>query len=210
MDGILAEFAIIQKSDGREPPCGWYHFTILSFWFNAMIKFALGLIFFILCCNLSWAADVPKVGQSAPGFKLPDQTGKLHALADYAGQYVVLYFYPKDDTPGCTKEACSFRDDLHQLEKLGAKVIGVSVDDTDSHAKFAQKYHLPFPLLADSDGKVADSYGALTNLGLIKIAKRYTFLVAPDGKLAKVYLSVDTSRHSQEIIDDLTQLTAGK
>jgi len=131
-------------------------------------------------------------------------------LSDYAGQWVVLYFYPKDDTPGCTKEACSFRDDLHQLENLGAKVVGVSVDDSDSHAKFAQKYHLPFPLLADKNGKVADNYGALTNLGIIKIAKRYTFLVAPDNKIAKVYQSVDTSRHSQQIIDDLKLLKAGK
>ncbi|TSA49582.1 MAG: peroxiredoxin, partial [Nitrosomonadales bacterium] len=117
--------------------------------------------------------------------------------------WVVLYFYPKDDTPGCTKEACSFRDDLAQLEKLGAKVVGISVDDSDSHARFAQKYHLPFPLLSDKDGKVADSYGALTNLGLLKLAKRYTFLIDTQGKVAKVYLSVDTSRHSQEIIADL-------
>jgi peroxiredoxin Q/BCP len=156
--------------------------------------------------TLARATDVPKLGQPAPGFALPDQAGKSHALKDYANQWVVLYFYPKDDTPGCTKEACGFRDDLHQLEKLGAKVIGVSVDDTDSHAKFAQKYHLPFPLLADKDGQVADSYGALTNLGLIKIAKRYTFLIGPDGNLARSYLSVDTSRHSQEIIDDLKKL----
>jgi peroxiredoxin Q/BCP len=119
----------------------------------------------------------------------------------------VLYFYPKDDTPGCTKEACSFRDDLTKLEKLGAKVVGVSVDDSDSHSKFASKYHLPFPLLADADGKVADSYGALTNLLLLKIAKRYTFLIDPKGKIAKVYLSVDTSRHSQEIVDDLKKLS---
>jgi peroxiredoxin Q/BCP len=156
------------------------------------------------------AAETPKTGQPAPGFTLPDQAGKTHALTDYASRWVVLYFYPKDDTPGCTREACSFRDDLRQLEKLGAQVIGVSVDDSESHAKFAQKYHLPFPLLADKDGKVADSYGALTNLGLIKIAKRYTFLIGPDGKVAKVYQSVDTSRHSQEIIDDLKLLTAAK
>lgn len=128
-------------------------------------------------------------------------------MQDYAGSWVVLYFYPKNDTPGCTKEACSFRDDLFQLEKLGAKVIGASVDDTDSHAKFAKKYHLPFPLLVDKDGKLAASYGALTNLGIVKFAKRYTFLIDPNGKIAKVYLSVDTSRHSQEIIDDLKRLT---
>ena len=154
------------------------------------------------------AADVPATGQAAPAFSLPDQNGKPHKLSDYTGSWLVLYFYPKDDTPGCTKEACSFRDDLFKLEKLGAKVIGVSVDDSDSHAKFAQKYHLPFPLLADKDGKVASSYGALRNLGLFHIAKRYTFLIDPQGKIAKAYLDVDTSRHSQQIIDDLQHLKA--
>jgi peroxiredoxin Q/BCP len=153
------------------------------------------------------AANLPKPGQRAPAFNLPDQNGKLHRLEDYSGKWVVLYFYPKNDTPGCTKEACSFRDDLFQLEKLGAKVIGASVDDTESHAEFAKKYHLPFPLLADHEGKLAERYGALTNLGLIKIAKRYTFLIDPQGNIAKTYLNVDTSRHSQEIIDDLKQLT---
>lgn len=155
---------------------------------------------------LSAAANTPKNGEPAPDFNLPDANGQSHKLADYAGKWVVLYFYPKDDTPGCTKEACSFRDDLAQIDKLGAQVIGVSVDDTDSHAKFAAKYHLPFPLLADKDGKVADSYGALTNLYLVKIAKRYTFLIDPQGRIAKTYLSVDTSRHSQQIIDDLKLL----
>lgn len=154
------------------------------------------------------AADVPATGQPAPAFNLPDQNGQQHKLSDYAGNWLVLYFYPKDDTPGCTKEACSFRDDLFKLEKLGAKVVGVSVDDSDSHAKFAQKYHLPFPLLADKDGKIADSYGALRNLGLFHIAKRYTYLIDPKGKIAKAYLDVDTSRHSQQIIDDLQHLTA--
>jgi peroxiredoxin Q/BCP len=154
----------------------------------------------------SAAANTPKNGDPAPAFNLPDANGQSHKLADYAGKWVVLYFYPKDDTPGCTKEACSFRDDLAQLDKLGAQVIGVSVDDTDSHAKFAAKYHLSFPLLADKDGKVADSYGALSNLFVIKIAKRYTFLIDPQGNVAKTYLSVDTSRHSQQIIDDLKLL----
>lgn len=155
----------------------------------------------------SHAGDLPKPGQRAPAFNLPDQSGKLHRLEDYSGKWVVLYFYPKNDTPGCTKEACSFRDDLFELEKLGAKVVGASVDDADSHAKFAKKYHLPFPLLADKDGKLAERYGALTNLGVIKLAKRYTFLIDSQGNIAKTYLSVDTSRHSQEIIDDLKQLT---
>lgn len=172
-----------------------------------LIASVIGGIF--LGWEMAGAAEVPKAGQPAPGFSLPDQSGKLQTLTDLAGQWVVLYFYPKDDTPGCTKEACSFRDDLHRLEQLGAKVIGISVDDTDSHAQFARKYHLPFPLLADQSGEVADRYGALTNLGIVKIAKRYTYLIRPDGRIAKVYLSVDTSRHSQEIIDDLSQLKAG-
>jgi peroxiredoxin Q/BCP len=176
-----------------------------------MMKFLLlllaiiGLIF--LFSKRSEAASVPKLGDTAPDFRLVDQQGKMKALTDFSGQWVVLYFYPKDDTPGCTKEACSFRDDLITLEKLGAKVVGISVDDSDSHAKFAAKYHLPFPLLADEDGKVAKSYGALANLLVIKIAKRYTFLIDPKGKIAKVYLSVDTSRHSQEIVDDLKKLS---
>lgn len=168
---------------------------------------ALAGILLLTMRNLSLANELPKVGQPAPAFVLADQNGKTHQLNEYAGKWVVLYFYPKDDTPGCTKEACSFRDDLAQLDKLGAQVIGISVDNTDSHAKFAAKYHLPFPLLADSDGKVADSYGALTNLYVTKLAKRYTFLIDPKGNISKTYLSVNTSRHSQEIIDDLKQLS---
>ncbi len=168
---------------------------------------AAAFICVLLFRSISFAGNVPKPGDEAPAFSLPDANLKTHQLADYAGKWLVLYFYPKNDTPGCTKEACAFRDDLFQLEKLDAKVVGVSVDDSDSHAKFAKKYNLPFPLLSDKDGKVADSYGALTNLGLIKIAKRYTYLIDPSGKIAKVYLSVDTSRHSQEIIDDLKKLS---
>jgi len=170
-----------------------------------LILAIVALVFLI--SKQSEAANTPKPGDTAPDFRLVDQNGTIRSLSDFSGQWVVLYFYPKDDTPGCTKEACSFRDDLTTLEKLGAKVVGVSVDDSDSHSKFASKYHLPFPLLADADGKVADSYGALTNLLLLKIAKRYTFLIDPKGKIAKVYLSVDTSRHSQEIVNDLKKLS---
>lgn len=165
------------------------------------------VVLFFLITKRSEAAGVPKLGEAAPEFSLSDQNGQMKKLSDFAGQWVVLYFYPKDDTPGCTKEACSFRDDLATLEKLGAKVIGVSIDDSDSHAKFASKYHLPFPLLADKDGKVAEAYGALNNLLVIKIAKRYTFLINPAGRIAKTYLNVDTSKHSQEIIEDLKRLS---
>ncbi len=154
------------------------------------------------------AGDLPIAGQPAPDFQLPDQHGAQHALTDYRGKWLVLYFYPKDDTPGCTQEACTFRDDLNQLTAIGAQVVGVSVDDTNSHAKFAKKYHLPFPLLADKDGKVAESYGALLNLGLIKVARRFTFLIDPQGKISRLYLSVETSRHSKEIIEDLKKLAS--
>ena len=144
-----------------------------------------------------------KVGDEAPSFTLNDAKGQTHYLSDYSGKYLVLYFYPKDDTPGCTKEACHFRDDMAELEKLGAKVVGVSVDNSSSHDDFAKKYHLPFPLLADTNGHVAASYHALTDFYVLKIAKRYTFLISPTGKIAKIYKSVDTSNHSQQIIDDL-------
>jgi thioredoxin-dependent peroxiredoxin len=173
-----------------------------------LLASAFVFIGFLLYRSFAMASPLPQVGQAAPPFSLTGIKGDAHSLNDYQGSWLVLYFYPKDDTPGCTKEACSFRDDMVQLEKLGAKIVGISVDDTESHAKFAKKYNLPFPLLSDTDGKVAASYGALTNLGIIKIAKRYTFLINPQGQIAKVYQSVDTSRHSQEIIDDLRQLSA--
>ena len=163
----------------------------------------------LLVARAARAGELPEVGKPAPDFNLPDQNGKLHVLKDYRGKWLVLYFYPKDDTPGCTKEACAFRDDLAQISELGAQVVGVSVDDSESHAAFAKKYHLPFPLLADKNGVVAGSYGALMNLGFMKVARRYTFLIDPQGVVGKVYLSVETSRHSKEIIEDLQKLSSG-
>jgi peroxiredoxin Q/BCP len=151
------------------------------------------------------SATTPAVGALAPDFVLPDQNGKLHQLSEWRGKWVVLYFYPKDDTPGCTEEACTFRDDLAQLSALDAQVVGISVDTTDSHKAFAEKYHLPFPLLADAKAEVATNYGALSDWLVMKVAKRYTFLINPQGKIAKVYLSVDTSRHSADIVNDLRQ-----
>jgi len=156
--------------------------------------------------SYSAASGSLKAGDSAPGFELYDAKAKLHKLSDYQGQYLVLYFYPKDDTPGCTKEACHFRDDMSQLEALGAKVVGISVDARDSHEKFAEKYKLPFTLLSDTDGKVAASYHALTDLLVTKIAKRYTFLIGPDSKIKMAYTNVDVSSHSQQIIDDLKRI----
>ena len=153
-------------------------------------------------------AETPKIGQPAPNFKLPDQNGKIHTLNNFHGKWLALYFYPKDDTPGCTEQACKFRDDLHKLEALGANVVGISVDNTTSHAKFAREYNLPFPLLADNNGETAAQYDSLLNLIIVKFAKRNTFLIDPDGKIAKIYLSASTSRNSVEVIEDLRKLQA--
>lgn len=151
-------------------------------------------------------AAVPDVGQAAPDFELPDQQGKLRRLQDWRGKWLVLYFYPKNDTPGCTEEACTFRDDWLQLQALGAEVVGISVDSSASHAAFAQKYKLPFPLLADEKGEVAARYGTLSDWVVFKYARRYTFVIDPQGRMAKAYRSVDTAKHSAEIVADLKQL----
>ena len=169
------------------------------------ILISLAIAFYLFRVNVM-AAPILKVGDDAPTFSLPDSLGNQVSLNDYKSKWVVLYFYPKDDTPGCTTEACHFRDDFKLLESLGAKVIGISIDDSFSHKKFAEKYNLPFPLLSDASGEVADRYGALNNFLVIKLAKRYTYLINPQGKIAKIYLSVDTSKHSQEIIEDLKKL----
>ena len=145
-----------------------------------------------------------RLGQPAPDFNLPDQNGKAHRLADYRGKWLALYFYVKDDTPGCTEQACKFRDDIGEIADLGAQVVGVSVDDSASHANFARKYNLPFPLLADSKGETAARYGSLRSDG--SLAKRNTFLIDPEGRIAKVYLSANTSRNSAQVIEDLKRL----
>lgn len=162
----------------------------------------------LLVMQMARAGVLPKAGDAAPDFELPDQHGVEHGLQQYAGKWLALYFYPKDDTPGCTQEACAFRDDLHKLTAMGAVVIGISVDDSQSHAAFAEKYHLPFPLLADSSGAVAARYGALLDMVLFRMAKRYTFLIDPQGRIAKVYTKVETSRHSTEVIEDLRAMIA--
>jgi peroxiredoxin Q/BCP len=169
------------------------------------ILISLAIAFYLFRVNVM-AAPILKIGDDAPSFTLPDSQGNQINSNDFKGKWIVLYFYPKDDTPGCTAEACHFRDDFKLLESLGAKVIGISIDDSFSHKKFAEKYNLPFPLLSDASGEVASRYGALNNFLVIKLAKRYTYLINPQGKIAKIYLSVDTSKHSQEIIDDLKVL----
>ena len=158
--------------------------------------------------NGAWADEVPAVGSMAPAFSLSAQDGREISLESLRGKWLVLYFYPKNDTPGCTEEACSFRDDMAQLTNLGAQIVGVSIVETASNAEFARKYHLPFPLLADTDGAVAKRYGAYADWMVAHFARRYTFLIDAQGKIAKTYLKVDTSKHSAEIIADLKQLSS--
>jgi peroxiredoxin Q/BCP len=170
----------------------------------------LSILALLIASQLARAGELPKIGAIAPDFSLPDQNGKVYTLADFQGKWLVLYFYPKDDTPGCTEEACNFRDDLNQLTGLGAQVVGISVDNSLSHADFAKKYSLPFPLLADKDAEVTKRYAVLRNLGILKLARRYTFLIDPHGKVNKIYDKVATSRHSKEIIEDLNKLVAAE
>ena len=151
----------------------------------------------------------PAVGKPAPAFKLQDQTGKWHSLADYKGKWVALYFYPKDDTPGCTTQACGFRDNIFAFNKEGAVILGISVDDVASHKEFAEKHSLPFTLLADSDKAVTKSYGVLkTYMGVMEMARRDTFIIDPQGRIAKHYESVDPEGHSQLVLADIKALKA--
>jgi thioredoxin-dependent peroxiredoxin len=152
------------------------------------------------------AGDAPAVGNPAPDFRLQDQNGDWHSLEDYRGGWVALYFYPKDDTPGCTTEACNFRDNMYQFKAIGASVIGISEDDVDSHSAFSAKYKLPFVILADQDHTVAEAYGVLRDWKAAKIAARETFLVNPEGVIAKHYGDVDPETHTQQVLSDLEGL----
>ncbi|MCU0960357.1 MAG: thioredoxin-dependent thiol peroxidase [Pirellulaceae bacterium] len=155
-------------------------------------------------------ADWPQVGKAAPAFTLTADDGTKVRLADLKGKPVVLYFYPRDDTPGCTTEACAFRDRKAEIAKLGAHVLGVSPDTVESHVKFRDKFQLNFPLLADPDHVVAEKYGAWreknmygkTTLGI----QRSTFLIDAQGKIARVWPKVKVEGHDQEVIDALQEL----
>lgn len=150
------------------------------------------------------------LGKKAPNFTLPDQDNLLHSLKNYLGNWVIIYFYPKDDTPGCTKEACSFRDNLPKFKKLSVPVIGISTDSVSKHKKFSGKFDLNFTLLADEDKKVVASYGVWQKkkfmgreyMGIV----RSSFLIDPKGKIAKVYESVKPDTHVEEVLKDLKAL----
>jgi peroxiredoxin Q/BCP len=148
----------------------------------------------------------PEIGEAAPDFRLQDQAGKWHSLEQYRGKWVALYFYPKDDTPGCTKEACAFRDNIFAFDEIGATIIGVSLDDTASHKEFAEKYSLPFTILSDTNGSTAEAYGVLKSMGTFRFAERQSFIIDPDGTVRKHYPKVDAEKHSEEVLADLKQI----
>ena len=164
-------------------------------------------IFVLILLPISFASLAQiKVGSKAPNFNLSDQNSIQHQLSDYEGSWVILYFYPKDDTPGCTTQACDFRDAVKRIIASKSNVFGVSLDSVESHKRFADKNNLPFSLLSDESGEVSEAYDSLNNFMSFKSAKRNTFIIDPDGKVAKIYLSVKPSTHSQMVLNDLNQL----
>lgn len=146
-----------------------------------------------------------KVGDQAPDFEGPTSDGSRLGLKDFLGKKnVVLYFYPKDDTPGCTKEACSFRDNLQSIRGTGAEIVGVSLDSVESHKRFATKYGLPFPLVSDKEKRIAAAYGVLRDIRTS--TNRVTFLIDKNGKIAKIFPRVDVTKHTEEVVAALKQL----
>ena len=176
---------------------------------------------FLLCWNSSIHAHVAEesiflksenthkqwVGKSAPAFKLQDQNGKWHALNQYQGKWVVLYFYPKDNSPGCTQEANQFKALYPQFLKSNAVVLGVSLDDVKSHQKFSEKLALPFPILADHKHQLSNQLGIVRNLGITKIAKRESFLIDPQGSIVYHYNSVNTQTHAAQVLADIRKFS---
>ena len=177
------------------------------------MKFAIVLLILLIVLALvimsrGNASEPLPLGEPAPEFELPDQTGQLHSLEDYRDQWVVLYFYPKDETPGCTTEACEFRDSIFEFRRINAQILGVSFDDVESHLKFAENHQLPFPLLADTEGKAAEAYGVKTRMFGMTVAKRQTFLIDTTGNIVKHYEKVKPDTHSEQVLADLKELGA--
>jgi thioredoxin-dependent peroxiredoxin len=184
-----------------------------DFMLRIVLFLAVVLVLIVLVPRLLSRSATPSEGANAPDFTLPSQEASPVSLRDYRGKWVVLYFYPKDQTPGCSREAHNFQVDQPKYAERNAVVLGVSLDSVDSHKKFCAKEGLNFKLLADTEHKVTDSYGSLTNLGVVKFAARHTFLIDPSGKIAKAYTSVDPLKHSAEVLavlDTLQKTEAAK
>lgn len=169
---------------------------------------AAGLLALVISSSVVQAAG-PALGAAAPNFRLQDQNGDWHTLDQYRGKWVTLYFYPKDQTPGCTTQACDFRDNIFAFRQMDAVILGISVDDVASHKEFAEKHGLPFKILADSTRKTASDYGVLAKLfGIMEVAKRETFLIDPQGRIARHYFDVKPEGHSTQVLTDLKALMA--
>jgi thioredoxin-dependent peroxiredoxin len=149
-------------------------------------------------------ATMPQQGQQLPDVEFVTEDGERLSAGELEGEKTVLYFYPKDDTPGCTKEACAFRDRMADYERAGIRVYGISLDSPESHRRFREKYNLNFPLLTDEDGRAADALGVLREHG--KSANRVTFLLDPGGRIARVYPEVSPETHADEILEDAASL----
>jgi len=169
-------------------------------WFASLI---------LMSFSLPALADAPKVGDTAPDFRLPDQAGQMHSLGDYRGKWLVLYFYPKDETPGCTKEACGFRDLSARFEAAGAAIVGVSANDMETHLRFKTKHKLPFELLVDADAAVSKSYGVWKQKNLygkkFMGIERTTFVIDKTGRIAQIYPKVKVEGHVAEVLAFLTE-----
>ena len=151
----------------------------------------------------------PAVGAAAPAFKLQDQAGRWHTLEEYRGKWLVLYFYPKDNTPGCTTQACELRDNIFAFRKIGATIVGISVDDVASHKEFAEEHGLPFTILADPSKQTAKDYGVLVKMmGVFELAQRDTFIIDPAGRIARHFVKVDPKGHSELVLKELAALQA--
>ena len=150
------------------------------------------------------------IQKQAPTFNLKDSSSEWIDLRSFKGGWLVLFFYPKDDTPGCTKEVCHFRDNYSLIKSMGVSIVGISLDDSASHKKFTAKHNLPFILLSDPQGIVAEAYGALFKFLCIKLAKRHSFIIDPKGFVRKEYRSVNPSTHSNQIMEDLKVLQSQK
>ena len=175
---------------------------------STIVLLTLALVAVLGFVPIGIANQQVEVGGAAPEFELSDQDGQLHSLEDYRDRWVVLYFYPKNETPGCTTEACEFRDNIFAFRDLNAQILGVSLDDVESHKSFAENHGLPFPLLADVEGSAATAYGVKTRMLGMEIAKRQTFIIGPDGTIALHYEKVDPKTHSKEVLADLVELGA--
>jgi thioredoxin-dependent peroxiredoxin len=170
----------------------------------------MAAIVLVVMTGVAWhiakAGPAPEVGAMAPDFALPSQDSPSVNLKDFRGKWVVLYFYPKDMTTGCTIEAHNFQRDQDQYAKRNSVVLGVSVDSVDSHKQFCAKEGLNFKLLSDTDHKVADMYGSIMNFGVTQVAARHTFIIDPQGKIERSYMTVDPNKHSAEVLAELDEL----